>query len=63
MADSHYLIKKTSTDQSTSTDVIPLDSDGRVEELARIIGGVTVTDLTRQSALEMLELAREKKDN
>lgn len=63
MADSHYLIKKTSTDQSTSTDVIPLDSDGRVEELARIIGGVTVTDLTRQSALEMLELAKNKKDN
>ncbi len=63
MADSHYLIKKTSTDQSTSTDVIPLDSSGRVEELARIIGGVTVTDLTRQSALEMLELAKNKKDN
>ncbi len=63
MADSHYLIKKTSTDQSTSTDVIPLDSNGRVEELARIIGGVTVTDLTRQSALEMLELAKNKKDN
>ncbi len=62
MADLHYLIKKTSTDQSTSTDVIPLDSDGRVEELARIIGGVVVTDLTRQSALEMLELAKNKKD-
>jgi len=62
MADQHYLIKKTSTDQSTSTDVIPLDHSGRVEELARIIGGVTVTDLTRQSALEMLELAKNKKD-
>lgn len=63
MADSHYLIKKTSTDQSTQTTVTPLDNDGRVEELARIIGGVMVTDLTRQSALEMLELAKRKKDN
>ncbi len=63
MADSHYLIKKTSTEQSTSTDVTELDHSGRVEELARIIGGVTVTDLTRQSALEMLELAKNKKDN
>ncbi len=63
MADSHFLIKKTSTDQSTSTDVMPLDHSGRVEELARIIGGVTVTDLTRQSALEMLELAKNKKEH
>lgn len=62
MADSHYLIKKTSTDQSTATSVTLLEKDGRVEELARIIGGVTVTDLTRQSALEMLELAKSKKD-
>ncbi len=62
MADNHYLIKKTSTDQSTATSVTLLEKDGRVEELARIIGGVTVTDLTRQSALEMLELAKSKKE-
>ncbi len=62
MADHHYLIKKTSTDDSTSTSVSCLDTSGRVEELARIIGGVTVTDLTRQSALEMLELAKTKKE-
>ncbi len=63
MADQHYLIKKTSTDDSTSTSVSCLDTSGRVEELARIIGGVTVTDLTRQSALEMLELAKTKKEH
>ena len=62
MADLHYLIKKTSTDQSTQTTVTPLDHEGRVEELARLIGGVTVTDLTRQSALEMLQLAKDKKE-
>ncbi|MBQ7959929.1 MAG: DNA repair protein RecN [Clostridia bacterium] len=62
MADNHFLIKKTSTDASTSTSVIALDSDGRVDELARIIGGVTVTDLTRRSALEMLEMAKKIKE-
>ena len=62
MADSHYLIKKTSTDQITTTSVTRLDAEGRVEELARIIGGVTVTELTRKSALEMLELAKSKKE-
>jgi len=63
MADNHYLIKKTSTDHSTSTDVTSLDREGRIDELARIIGGVTVTDLTRSSALEMLELAKSIKEN
>ncbi len=62
MADSHYLIEKTSTETSTSTSVTNLDTEGRVRELARIIGGVTVTDLTRSSALEMLELAKNKKE-
>lgn len=62
MADAHYLIKKTSTEETTSTQVTLLDRDGRVDELARIIGGVTVTDLTRSNALEMLELAKKTKE-
>ena len=63
MADNHYMIKKTSTDEKTSTDVTLLDKEGRIDELARIIGGVTVTELTRSSALEMIELAETKKGN
>ncbi len=63
MADNHYLIKKSSTDEKTSTSVSLLDTEGRIDELARIIGGVTVTELTRSSALEMLELAKNKKEN
>ncbi len=61
MADSHFLIQKNSTDSSTKTEVICLDDDGRTDELARIIGGVSVTDLTRSSALEMLDMAKKKK--
>ncbi len=63
MADNHYLIKKSSTEEKTSTSVTLLETEGRIDELARIIGGVTVTDLTRSSALEMLELAKNKKEN
>ncbi len=62
MADNHYMIKKSSTDLSTSTSVTLLDHEGRVEELSRIIGGVSVTELTRSSALEMLELAKKIKE-
>ncbi|MBR2452480.1 MAG: DNA repair protein RecN [Clostridia bacterium] len=62
MADSHFLIQKNSTDSSTKTEVICLDDEGRTDELARIIGGVSVTDLTRSSALEMLDMAKKKKE-
>lgn len=61
MADNHYLIEKSSTDEKTSTSVTLLGTEERTRELARIIGGVTVTDLTLQSAREMIELAMRKK--
>jgi len=57
MADWHYLVKKEVEEEKTATQVIMLDIAGRTYELARIIGGVTVTDLTLQNAEEMLKLA------
>lgn len=61
MADNHYLIEKKTDGEKTSTTVTPLNNDNRIDELSRIIGGVTVTELTRQSAEEMLAMARTKK--
>ncbi|MBR5156096.1 MAG: DNA repair protein RecN [Clostridia bacterium] len=61
MADHHFLIEKDSDNERTSTSVTLLDEKSRIDELARIIGGVTVTDLTRKSAEEMLQLAKSKK--
>ncbi|MDO4744561.1 MAG: DNA repair protein RecN, partial [Clostridia bacterium] len=61
MADSHYLIEKATDGERTKTSVALLDEPARINELARIIGGVTVTDLTRKSAEEMLTLAKQKK--
>lgn len=61
MADGHYLIKKNMDDNSTATTVERLEQQQRKEELARIIGGVKVTELTLQNAQEMLDLAENLK--
>ena len=57
MANLHFLIEKHEGDQSTSTDVSELDFEGKKRELARIIGGVKITELTLKNAEEMLEMA------
>ncbi len=54
LADNHILIQKNVVDDRTSTECITLDTDGRVREIARIIGGTVITDLTLASAKEML---------
>ncbi len=61
MADHHFLIEKSTDGERTSTSVTLLTESERIDEVARIIGGVTVTDLTRKSAEEMLQLAKSKK--
>ena len=62
MADTHFLIEKNSDDTQTKTTVTPLIESRRKEELARIIGGVMVTDLTLQAAQEMLDMAEALKE-
>lgn len=52
--DHHYLIAKSVRDGRTYTEVTPLDTQARVEELARIIGG-TVTQTAMEAAREMLK--------
>ena len=54
LADTHFLIEKNERDGRTFTAVTPLDFEGRKRELARIIGGATITETTLQSAAEML---------
>ena len=61
MADTNFLIEKDTDGERTKTSVIKLDIEGKTEELARIMGGVTVTELTKQSAFEMLKMAEEYK--
>ena len=56
LADTHFLIAKGEKDGRTYTTVEPLDFEGRKRELARIIGGATITETTLQSAAEMMNL-------
>ncbi len=54
LADTHLLIAKSERDGRTYTTVTPLDLEGRKKELARIIGGASITETTLKSAEEML---------
>ncbi len=56
-AETHYLIKKKENDGRVETSVTPLGRDERINELARIMGGVNITDKLLQSAAEMLDNA------
>ncbi|MNW54680.1 DNA repair protein RecN [compost metagenome] len=62
MADQQYLIEKIVEDERTMTRVEPLDEGGRVKELARMLGGVEITEKTLHHAQEMLGLAKAQKD-
>jgi DNA repair protein RecN (Recombination protein N) len=54
LADDHYRIVKTERDGRAETEVIALDLDARVEEIARILGGIEVTDLQRETARQLI---------
>lgn len=56
-SDNHYLIKKSEKDGKTYTEVNALDRNGKINELARIIGGITPTKLSLDTAAEMLDNA------
>ena len=61
MADNHYLIEKKADETHTATDIRRLDENEEVEELARILGGVAITENVINSAKEMKNLATETK--
>ena len=54
LASTHFLIAKEERSGRTYTTVTPLDLEGRKRELARIIGGTNITEITLKSAEEML---------
>ena len=54
LASTHLLISKAERQGRTYTSVTPLDLEGRKKELARIIGGTNITEITLKSAEEML---------
>ena len=61
MADEHYLIHKSVENNATHTNICKLKYDESVQELARMLGGVEITDAVVKNAQEMKELAHIKK--
>ena len=56
----HYRVIKQAHDQSTRTGVRSLSREERVEELARMLGGVEITPRTRAHAEEMIGRAADR---
>lgn len=61
MADVHFKIEKNIIDGKTYTNVLKLNDKGQTEELARMLGGAILTDLTRKHSIEMKSLANDLK--
>ena len=62
MADAHYRIAKQAVNQKTETGITRLPQEEVVEELARMLGGETITDTVRENAREFLHTAALKKE-
>lgn len=54
LSDAHYKISKHSDGERTQTQVVLLDEGGRLDEISRIMGGISVTDAQRRAAAEMI---------
>ena len=61
MADSHFLIEKFVENQATVSKIHKLTDEESVEELARMLGGVEITDTVLENAREMKQMAYMKK--
>ncbi len=61
MADTHFLIEKKQENGETVTGIRQLGDDEKIDEIARMTGGVRITENVRESAKEMLCLAAEAK--
>ena len=61
MADAHYLIEKKVENQETHSNIFKLSNEESIHELARMLGGVEITDAVLKNAEEMKKLAYMKK--
>lgn len=61
MADSHYLIEKSANEGKTVTRIVRLNDEESTEEIARLLGGVTITEAVMSNAREMKQMAEKTK--
>ena len=53
-ANTQFVVAKSNVDGQVNSTISVLDSDGRIEEISRMIGGSVITETTRKSAYELL---------
>ncbi len=56
--DHNYRISKTSDDSSTYTTITQLSDHEKAGEVARLIAGLNISDLTLQNAMEMIDMTK-----
>lgn len=61
MADTHFLIEKQIEQDRTHSHIVKLDANESVQELARMLGGVSITKTVLENAREMKNLAQKTK--
>ncbi len=61
MADTHFIIEKYVENDKTITTIKPLDNEASVNEIARLMGGVEITEAVINSANEMKDMAKRTK--
>ena len=61
MSDHHFIIEKNVEKNKTVTNIRKLSKDEEIKEIARLLGGVAITDATISNAIEMKGLAERTK--
>jgi len=61
LADTHYRVQKKVINDRTIVEVENLDADERVREIARMLAGEKITDVTLAHASEMIQQAKEER--
>jgi DNA repair protein RecN (Recombination protein N) len=61
LAHHHFAVAKRTKSEATRTTITPLQGDDRIEEIARMLGGVRITERTREHAREMVSGGRKRR--
>ena len=62
MSDNHYIVKKHTENEKTFTVIERINEEKKIEEIAKMLGGVKLTKNTLTNAKEIIELANKKKN-
>lgn len=54
----HYRIEKVTDEVSTHTNIVPLSHEEKIREIARLLGGITITETTLKNAEELIAMSK-----